>query len=159
MNNTVDTKIRRTTRLIHETTQLRKNAGRAPSLRGIPWHLLYNWGKSTEKPLSGYQLCYANEDALTIYKRPYPRPCHSSGYGMQKDTLGVAGHVFFHRESQWASKSPRLSWPERENAESGVFAVSHFDVREANLTFIQRANNRWHGMKFRQIEDIYNCTV
>jgi len=24
----------------------------APSLRVIPWHLPYNWGKSTEKPLS-----------------------------------------------------------------------------------------------------------
>jgi len=29
-----------------------KNAGRAPSLRVIPWHLPYNWGKSTEKPES-----------------------------------------------------------------------------------------------------------
>jgi len=28
-------------------------AGRAPSLRVIPWHLPYNWGKSTEKPQSG----------------------------------------------------------------------------------------------------------
>jgi hypothetical protein len=26
------------------------SAGRAPSLRVIPWHLPYNWGKSTEKP-------------------------------------------------------------------------------------------------------------
>ena len=25
------------------------SAGRAPSLRVIPWHLPYNWGKSTEK--------------------------------------------------------------------------------------------------------------
>jgi len=30
-----------------------KSAGRAPSLRVIPWHLPYNWGKSTEKPQSG----------------------------------------------------------------------------------------------------------
>ena len=29
------------------------SAGRAPSLRVIPWHLPYNWGKSTEKS----QLC------------------------------------------------------------------------------------------------------
>ena len=29
------------------------SAGRAPSLRGIPWNLPYNLGKSTEKPLSG----------------------------------------------------------------------------------------------------------
>ena len=34
--------IHRTTKLIHGTTQLRKSAGRAPSLRGIPWHLPYN---------------------------------------------------------------------------------------------------------------------
>ena len=34
--------IHRTTQLIHGTTQLRKSAGRALSLRGIPWHLPYN---------------------------------------------------------------------------------------------------------------------
>jgi len=28
---------------------IRKSANRAPSLRGIPWHLPYNLGKSTEK--------------------------------------------------------------------------------------------------------------
>ena len=27
-----------------------KSAGRAPSLRVLPWHLPYNWGKSMEKP-------------------------------------------------------------------------------------------------------------
>jgi len=32
---------------------IRKSADRAPSLRVIPWHLPYNWGKSTEKPQSG----------------------------------------------------------------------------------------------------------
>jgi len=32
---------------------IRKSADRAPSLRAIPWHLPYNWGKSTEKPQSG----------------------------------------------------------------------------------------------------------
>jgi len=30
-----------------------KSVGRAPSLRVIPWHLPYNWGKSMEKPQSG----------------------------------------------------------------------------------------------------------
>jgi len=30
-----------------------KSADRAPSLRGITWHLPYKWGKSTEKPQSG----------------------------------------------------------------------------------------------------------
>jgi len=30
-----------------------KSAGRAPSVRVIPWHFPYNWGKSTEKPQSG----------------------------------------------------------------------------------------------------------
>jgi len=40
---------------IHRTTQLLtgKSAGRAPSVQVIPWHLPYNWGKSTEKPQSG----------------------------------------------------------------------------------------------------------
>jgi len=30
-----------------------KSAGRAPSLQDMPWHLPYNWGKSTKKPQSG----------------------------------------------------------------------------------------------------------
>jgi len=33
--------------------KIRKSADRAASLRGVPWHLLYNWGKRTEKPQSG----------------------------------------------------------------------------------------------------------
>jgi len=33
-----------------------KSAGRAPSLRVLPWHLPYNWGKSTEKPQSKYSI-------------------------------------------------------------------------------------------------------
>jgi len=40
-----------TKQTIHRTTlQLWKSAGRALSWLGIPWHLPYNWGKSTEKP-------------------------------------------------------------------------------------------------------------
>jgi len=31
---------------------IRKSADRAQSLRDIPWHLPYNWGKSTKKPQS-----------------------------------------------------------------------------------------------------------
>jgi len=30
-----------------------KSADHAPPLRGIPWHLPYNCGKSTQKPQSG----------------------------------------------------------------------------------------------------------
>ena len=45
--------IYRTKQLIHGTTQLRMRAGRAPSLRGIPWHLPCNWGKSTENLSQG----------------------------------------------------------------------------------------------------------
>jgi hypothetical protein len=42
------------TKTIYRTTQkFWKSAGRAPCLRVIPWHLPYNWGKSTEKPQSG----------------------------------------------------------------------------------------------------------
>jgi hypothetical protein len=44
------------TQTIHRTTQLIwKSAGCAPSLRVIPWHLPYKWGKSTEKPQSGQE--------------------------------------------------------------------------------------------------------
>jgi hypothetical protein len=43
-----------TKQTIHRTTQkFRNSAVRAPSLRVLPWHLPYNWGKSTEKPQSG----------------------------------------------------------------------------------------------------------
>jgi len=37
----------------HKQQLIRKSAGRALSLRVWPWHLPYNWGKSTEKPQSG----------------------------------------------------------------------------------------------------------
>jgi len=40
--------IHRTTQKIHRATQqLGRSAGRAPSLRVLPWHLPYNWWKST----------------------------------------------------------------------------------------------------------------
>jgi len=32
---------------------IRKTADCALSLLGLPWHLPYDWGKSTEKPQSG----------------------------------------------------------------------------------------------------------
>ena len=32
---------------------IRKSVDHGPSLRGTPWHLPYNWGKSMEKPQSG----------------------------------------------------------------------------------------------------------
>jgi len=38
---------------IEQHNSFGKNVGCAPSLRGIPWHLRYYWGKSTEKPRSG----------------------------------------------------------------------------------------------------------
>jgi hypothetical protein len=50
-NNTMYTDIKQK---IHRTTQkVWKSARRVPSLRVIPWHLPYNWGKSTNKPQSG----------------------------------------------------------------------------------------------------------
>jgi hypothetical protein len=33
-----------------------KSAGRAPSLRVLPWHLPNNWGKSTENPRKNFSL-------------------------------------------------------------------------------------------------------
>jgi len=35
---------------------IRKSADRAPPVRGVPWHLPYNGGKSTEKPHVKYPL-------------------------------------------------------------------------------------------------------
>jgi len=50
--------VHRTTQLttIHRTTQLTTNweeCWLCPSLRVIPWHLPYGWGKSMEKHRSG----------------------------------------------------------------------------------------------------------
>jgi len=42
----------RTTQKLRTTQKWWKSVGRAPSLRVLPWHLPYNWGKSTEKPQS-----------------------------------------------------------------------------------------------------------
>ena len=43
-----------TKQTIHRTTQqFWKSAGRAPFWLVIPWHLLYNRGKNTDKPQSG----------------------------------------------------------------------------------------------------------
>jgi hypothetical protein len=36
---------------------IRKSADRAPSLRGIPWHLSYNWGKITYSQSGCMSLC------------------------------------------------------------------------------------------------------
>jgi len=50
------------TQTVHRTTQTNntqnnttiwEHAGRALSWLVIPWHLPYNWGRSTEKPQSG----------------------------------------------------------------------------------------------------------
>ena len=43
-----------------------KSAGRAPSLRVLPWHLPYKWGKSTEKNVSQGNLhsCNCNTSAV-----------------------------------------------------------------------------------------------
>jgi len=45
-----------------------KSAGRAPSLWVIPWHLSYNWGKSTEKPQSGWPKSASWYDENRIYR-------------------------------------------------------------------------------------------
>jgi hypothetical protein len=72
------------TQKIHRTTQstqtihrkhssvIMKSADRVPSLRGIPWHLPYNRGKSAGKPQSGWpengswQRIYRISDYLII---------------------------------------------------------------------------------------------
>jgi hypothetical protein len=41
---------RHKTNYIKQHKNFGNSAGRAPSLRVIPWHLPYNWGRRTEKP-------------------------------------------------------------------------------------------------------------
>jgi len=48
--------IQRTTQITnkqHKKRLMWKSADRTPSLRVLPWHLSYNWDKSTENPQSG----------------------------------------------------------------------------------------------------------
>jgi hypothetical protein len=45
------------------------SAGRAPSLRVIPWHLPYNWGKSTEK--ISVRLAARTSQADTVQYKKY----------------------------------------------------------------------------------------
>jgi hypothetical protein len=52
------------------TSSIRKNADRAPSLRGIPWHLPYNWGKTSVRVARECQLAKNIYIYLFIYK-PY----------------------------------------------------------------------------------------
>jgi hypothetical protein len=61
------------TQTIHRTTQflIWKNAGRAPSLRVITWHLPYNWGKSTENPQYSVQFHHFVIFLLTIALEKY----------------------------------------------------------------------------------------
>jgi lipopolysaccharide export system protein LptC len=42
---------------------------RAPSLRVIPWHLAYNWGKGTEKPQLGYQHVHHKQTQYNTQKK------------------------------------------------------------------------------------------
>jgi len=48
---------------------IRKSADRAPSLRGIPWHLPCNWGKSTGK--TSVRVAGECQLAKSIQKRTY----------------------------------------------------------------------------------------
>jgi len=43
------------TQTIHRTTQITnlEESGPCPVSAVLPWHLSYNWGRSTEKPQSG----------------------------------------------------------------------------------------------------------
>jgi len=53
---------------VEQHNQFRKSADRAPSLLVLPWHLPYNWGKSTEKPQSGLPKSARWHDGNRIYR-------------------------------------------------------------------------------------------
>ena len=58
-NNTIDTK----PYIEQHNSLIRNSAGRAPSLRGMPWHLPYNWGKKHGKT----SVRVAVDDIMYIY--------------------------------------------------------------------------------------------
>jgi hypothetical protein len=73
-------------------TKIRKSAGRAPSLRVLPWHLSYNGGKSTEKPQS------ETNKHFFIISRSFllrMRNVSDKSYRENQNTLSVIRNIFF----------------------------------------------------------------
>ena len=69
------------TQTVHRTTELIwKSAGRAPYLRVIPWHLLYNWGKRAEKP-------YHARKIIGLCTEKYVKYSFTHSYILQSDYL------------------------------------------------------------------------
>jgi hypothetical protein len=75
------------TQTIHRTAQNKqyieqhkifwKSSGRAPSLRVIPWHLPYNWGKARKNLSQGIALIILNPDTRWRWAVNFtPRPLY-----------------------------------------------------------------------------------
>jgi len=66
-----------------------KSAGRAPSLQVLPWHLPYNWGKNTEKPVR-----VAEECQYTYYQNAHiTKPTHTHTHTLQNPQIHTDPHI------------------------------------------------------------------
>jgi len=77
------------------------SADRVPSLRGIPWHLPYNWGKSTENPQDLQIICTNSQKAEAsqwVYWQGHPRNlgCQFQQERVQKVLAGSTIHPAFY---------------------------------------------------------------
>jgi len=65
---------------------IRKSADRVPSLRGIPWHLPYNWIKAWKKPqystMNNYDPRAGNKSGVTFTGWARSEPCVTYVYGI-----------------------------------------------------------------------------
>jgi hypothetical protein len=110
------------TQTIQRTTQkFWKSAGRAPSLRVIPWHLPYSWGKKRGKTslilvrnapvlkqIWFYRSCRSAPDpelCISTHRTHY-RQYRDAGYGLD-DQHSIPGRLyFFFCSSRTSPKDP-----------------------------------------------------
>jgi len=81
-----------------------KSAGRTPSLRVLPWHLPYNWGKSMEKP----QSCHYTSTFSTSLSTANPEnssPEYPSQYCAQTKSLFTPLKEYRHPSVYLTSES------------------------------------------------------
>ena len=69
-----------------------KSAGRAPSLRILPWYLPYNWGKSMENLIQGKKNISQVKKNLGQSTKNFSRSTKTSEYNLSQSTKYIQNH-------------------------------------------------------------------
>jgi len=119
-----------------------KSEGRAPSLLGIPWHLPYNWGISTEKPQKKYsstysQLRHQKQARGQLHSRPlYPQ----TGIHWIRRLVDTAVGVNAFGELNYDSS---LLWsPQRRHYTDRAILAAH--SHNSSKTISPSCPSQWH---------------